>query len=29
MDALRLNDAVAYQFSEHTIDEDVALFVLK
>jgi hypothetical protein len=29
MDALRLNDAVAYQFSEHTTDEDVALFVLK
>jgi hypothetical protein len=29
IDALRLNDAVAYQFSEHTTDEDVALFVLK
>jgi hypothetical protein len=29
IDALRLNEAVAYQFSERTPDEDVALFVLK
>ena len=29
MDALRLNDALAYQFSERTTDEDVALFVMK
>ena len=29
MDTLRLNDAAAYQFSERTPDEEVALFVLK
>jgi hypothetical protein len=29
IDALRLNDAVAYQFSERTQDEEVALFVFK